>query len=133
MNLHREKTARGKMLLHGLGAGGIQKADIERRAREIAIINGRSANTITEDDRATARAELGGEALPATTEEDVQGIGLLTRDPSEPVADTGHQVPNHEDLDEKEAIERLATEGVEEAQHDQMLAARREQRRQDKP
>jgi hypothetical protein len=36
-----------------------------------------------------------------------------------------------EGLDEEKAVERLALEGVEEAQHEQMLAARRRARRVD--
>jgi len=51
----------------------------------------------------------------------------LSRDPSDPAVSRGEQAPNVEepDDDEQEAPERLTAEGVEEAGHDQMLAARR--------
>ncbi len=131
MNINRPNN--GKILLHGLGAGGITNADIERRAREIAVINGRSAHSVSDADRAEARAELGGRVLPATTGEDVEGTAGVIRDPSEPPSVTGHQTPNLEGTDEQKAVERLVAEGAEEAQHDQMLAAHRQQRRQEKP
>ncbi len=130
MNINQ--PTRGKILLHGNGAGGITGGDVERRAAEIALINGRSPGTITEADREEARAELGGTTLPATTAEDVEGVAGLNRDPSEPPSIGGHQTPNLEGPDEQKAVERLATEGVEEAQHDQMLAARHRQRRAEK-
>lgn len=127
MNINQ--PTRGKILLHGLGAGGITPQDLERRAREIAVINGHAAEDVTEADRTEARAELGGKILPATTGEDVEGVAGLIRDPSEPPSVTGHQTPNLEGADEQKAVERLVIEGAEEAQHDQMLAARRQERR----
>ena len=99
-------------------------------ARRIAVIRGGDREAVTENDRAEAWAELNGRLLPGTSGDDHDSAGGLSRDPSEPLSDPGHEVvtaPPAED--ETEARERLATEGVEEAQHDQMLAAReREQR-----
>jgi hypothetical protein len=59
--------------------------------------------------------------------EDAVMSDSLSRDPSEPAVSRGEQVPNVEepDDDEQAAPERLVSEGVEEAGHDQMLAARR--------
>jgi hypothetical protein len=48
----------------------------------------------------------------------------MSRDPSDPIADRGRQVPEYGGDDEKTALEHLALEGVEEAQHEQMLEAR---------
>ncbi|HWA87644.1 MAG TPA: hypothetical protein VG710_15550 [Opitutus sp.] len=121
----------GRVLRHGHGAGTISKADIERRARELAAIDGRSGAKITNDDLARARAELAGRNLPATTSEDVEGTVGISRDPSEPPSDSGHAEPQREGNDPEKSIERLALEGVEEAQHDQMLAARHLEHRQD--
>jgi hypothetical protein len=125
MNIKHNKQSR--MILHGAGAGGISEEDLERRALEIAVINGRS--NATEDDRAEAFAELQGELLPPTTRDDAEAMGAISRDPSEPVALSGRESPIHEGEDEDHAVERLATEGVEEAQHDQMLASRRREHR----
>ncbi len=122
MNSHDINS--GKTILHGAEAGEITRSMIEHRAREIALIEGR--NTITAADRRLARNELQGRDLPDTTADDSPTIALsLNRDPSEPVSVPGHQIPVHNEADDDDMTERLAIEGIEEAQHDQMLAARR--------
>lgn len=122
MNSHDSNT--GKILLHGADAGEITRPMIEHRAREIALIDGR--DTVTVSDRRVARQELQGRDLPDTTSDDSPSIALgLSRDPSEPVSVPGHQTPVHNEADDDDMTERLAIEGIEEAQHDQMLAARR--------
>lgn len=127
--MNTNQPTRGKILLHGLGAG-VASTDLKRRAREIAEINGHNAES--ENDLVEARAELDGSTLPPTTGDDVEGTAGLIRDPSEPPSITGHQTPNREGPDEQKAVERLVAEGSAEAQHDQMLAARRRQHRQEK-
>jgi hypothetical protein len=122
----------GKVLLHGKGAGGVTPADIERRARELADIDGRSGGEITKTDLAQARAELIGTLLPATSSDDAEANVGLSRDPSEPPSATRHEVPSLEAPDEGKEAERLTLEGVDEAQHDQMIAARRRARKEDR-
>jgi len=122
---------RSKVIIHGRGAGGITERDIERRAHELASINGRPPRAVTARDFLEARRELAGEDLPPTIADDAEGRGALSRDPSEPPSEFGHKVPDLEGIDEQQAAESLAEEGVEEAQHEQMLAARRQARRQD--
>ena len=121
----------GRLFVHGQGTGGVGRADIERRARELAAIDGRSGAEITDDDLARARAELLGLQLPATTAEDNEADAGLNRDPSDPPSVSGHETPLREGSDPEKALERLALEGVEEAQHEQMLAARRRERQLD--
>jgi hypothetical protein len=121
----------GRILIHGKGTGDIGRTDIERRARELADIDGRSGAEITDADLARAEAELMGTVLPATSVEDDEAEGAISRDPSEPISVNGHEIPLREGPDEEKAVERLALEGVEEAQHEQMLAARRRERRLD--
>jgi hypothetical protein len=125
----KKRTGQAKILLHGRGTGDLTDDDVEKRAREIAVIRGQSADQLTEADRAEAWAELNGELLPETTDTDGESIGALSRDPSEPIAISGRQVTNRGEQDDR-ATERLANEGVEEAQHDQMLAAREREHRQ---
>jgi hypothetical protein len=127
MNISNDPTS-GRMLVHGRGAGSIGKDDILRRARELADIDGRSGADPTEEHIARARAELMGLSLPATTVEDEEATGALSRDPSEPLSISGHESELREGPDEEKAVERLALEGVEEAQHEQMLASRRRER-----
>ncbi|MDF3057143.1 MAG: hypothetical protein K0R17_1358 [Rariglobus sp.] len=122
MNSHESNS--GKILLHGADAGEITRSMIERRAHEIALIDGR--DFITTGDRRMARQELQGRDLPDTTSDDSPSIALsLNRDPSDPISVPGHQTPTYNEADDDDMTERLAIEGIEEAQHDQMLAARR--------
>jgi hypothetical protein len=118
------------MIVHGRGTGDLTDDDVEKRAREIALIRGRPAAQVSESDRADAWAELQGQRLPDTTDTDGESRGALSRDPSEPVAIPGRQVENDEGESDSTNVERLTQEGVEEAQHDQMLAARERERRQ---
>ncbi|MEO6569565.1 MAG: hypothetical protein ABIO94_12440 [Opitutaceae bacterium] len=113
----------GKILIHENGLGEMTEREIAERALELAVIDGRAAATKEDLDR--ARAELRGKTLPPTSNSDASSMDSLSRDPSDPPANRGRQMPNYEGPDEEVAIERLVTEGVEEAQHDQMLAARR--------
>lgn len=110
----------------GQGLGVPAPADVERRARELALIGGRAEPT--EEDRAAARSEFLDRDVPPSLNEDADSTRSLSHDPRDPVFDCGHQVPEYGGDDEKAALERLALEGVEEAQHDQMLAARRAER-----
>lgn len=120
----------GRILRHGKSVSEISNDALAERARELAIIDGRSPHDITEEDLELSRAELCGEHLPETTLEDAVSSGGLTRDPSEPVSISGRQAPEQNEPEDQEVMERLVLEGVEEAQHDQMLAAR--QRREDR-
>jgi hypothetical protein len=119
---------KGRIIKHGKGTGDVADEDIEIRAREIAAIHGRTREQISWEDRAEARAELQGDSIPDISTDDHDGGATVTRDPSEPAGVTGHRVSNMEPEDESSGPERLATEGVEEAQHDQMLAAQRKER-----
>jgi len=122
MNSHEKNF--GKTLIHGDEAGEITPAMIDQRAQEIALIDGR--DQATDEDQLLARKELQGSDLPETMAEDTPTIAAaLNRDPSEPISVPGHQTPNYNEADDDDTTERLAIEGVEEAQHDQMLAARR--------
>jgi hypothetical protein len=107
-----KKLSNPKMEIRGAGVGLVSAEDIERRARELALIENR------------AGAEFLDRDLPAGVNEDAESMQSLSRDPSDPPADRGRQVPEYGAEDEKAALERLALEGVEEAQHDQMVESR---------
>jgi hypothetical protein len=119
------QTKASRMEIHGKGIGGFTKADIERRARELAEIDNRV--TITDEDRELARAEFLDRNLPAAVNEDAETTQSMSRDPSDPATDRGHQAPEYVEQDEETQLQRLALEGVEEAQHDQMTASRAEE------
>src|SRR5512138_271085 len=105
--------------LRGRGLGVHSRADLNRRAKELALIDNRTeANN---EDRARALAEFEDRNLPDAVNEDADSMQSMSRDPSDPMVDRGRQAPERMvDLDEKTAIEKLALEGVEEAQHEQM-------------
>ena len=108
--------------MRGKGVGGFTKSDVERRALELALIDNRTE--ATDEDRAAALAEFNDLHLPDAVNQDLESMQSMSRDPSDPIVDRGHQVPTHGGDDEKTALEQLALEGVEEAQHEQMLESR---------
>lgn len=116
----------GRVTLHGEGAGVLSWEDAEKRAKEIARINGRTR--VTENDREQARDELRSQALPPTTGEDAVANRAVSRDPSDPPARRGRRARTEPAADPQTDLERIVVEGVEEAQHDQMRAAARRRR-----
>ena len=116
------QTKGSKVEVHGEGVGGFTPADVERRARELAEIDNRLE--ITNADRERARAEFLDRDLPAALNEDAETTQSMSRDPSDPASDRGRQAPDYIESDEETSLQKLALEGVEEAQHDQMTASR---------
>lgn len=110
------------MEVGGKGVSGFSEADLERRALEIALIENRSE--AGDADRARALAEFQDRDLPDAVNEDADSMQSMSRDPSDPLVDRGRQVPEYGNDDEKAALERMALEGVEEAQHEQMVESR---------
>lgn len=117
---------KGKILNHEEGLAVADDADIEVRAVEIARIDGH--RVVSKEDRQQAASELSGNDEPSLGVDDGDGANSISRDPSDPASDTGHQIPNRDSGDEEFATERLVTEGVNEADRDQMLAARKRKR-----
>lgn len=113
-----------KVELHGQGVSGFSQADIDRRAQQLALIANRPV--ATDEDRAHAVAEFRDRHLPDAVNEDADSMQSMSRDPSDPMTNRGRQVPEYGGEDEKAALERLTLEGVEEAQHDQMVQSRNE-------
>ncbi len=114
-----------RILRHGRRADEITDEAVELRAKELALIDGRRADSVNDQDRARALAELRGAHLPETTFDDGEADAGLSRDPSEPRSISGGRTPIYNEPEDQETQERLVLEGVEEAQHDQMLASRR--------
>jgi hypothetical protein len=112
------------MTVHGTETGEISDVTIEERAREIALVAGRTAPSI--QDRQAALRELQGRSVAEkNVSDDSRPTPAITRDPSEPPSVPGRQVLESPDDDPEDIPARLAEEGVDEAQHDQMIAARR--------
>lgn len=99
--------------------------DVERRAAELAVLRGRET---TDEDRADARRELRGETESVSEEADgtVQELISASRDPSDPTVSLGKIAPANMSAEEDENGLR-AEIGVDQAQHELMLAARRDE------
>ena len=125
--MKEKRPSSGKIELHGNGMGVPSPEDIERRAREIAMIDERTPEEFTDADWSQAREELMGSENNEPPEEtpdnsNVTGEWEVTPD------DRGHRVPRSGIDDEEETVgEHLVSDGREEAAHDQMLEARREE------
>ncbi len=121
----------GKISLHGSGMGVPSTEDIEKRAREIAMIDERNPDEFTEADWAQARKELLGAEHP-TPQEETKGSAEMPDDWEITPENRGRRVPRPGAEEDEETVgENLVNGGVEEATHDQMLEARREEREQE--
>ena len=117
----------GKIAVHGKGLGAPTPEQVEKRAREIALIDERDPNDFTDEDWNQARRELHGEILPSPPEESEEAAKMQEEWEVTP-DDRGHRVSRPGVSDNEETVgEQLVTDGVEEAIHDQMLVARREE------
>ena len=115
----------GKISVHGDGLGAPSPEQVERRAREIAIIAERDPEDFTDADWDQARRELHGAAIPTPPEETTQNAEVVEE--WEVVAPSaGHRVPREGFEDDENIGEQLVAGGIEEAAHDQMVEAHRE-------
>ena len=116
----------GKIEVHGNGLGAPSPEEVERRAREIAMIDERNPNEFTDADWTQARRELGGEENNTPPEETSDNADL-TEEWTVVASSKGHRMPRPGTDEEETVGEHLVSDGLEEAAHDQMLEARREE------
>ncbi|MCE0484977.1 MAG: hypothetical protein LV479_12165 [Methylacidiphilales bacterium] len=122
------------LIINSTGVGTVTRKMVRERATELAIINGRAAHDVSASDWAQAKRELTGEP-----EESPNDLLLKSAPESERwdtlPGSTGHIVPvasiDGEDDDGRSIAEKLVEEGVQEAEHDQMLQAARAKEKQD--
>lgn len=116
----------GKIEVHGNGLGAPSPEEVERRAREIAMIDERNPEEFTDADWKQARRELMGEENNTPPEETSDNADL-TEEWTVVASSKGHRVPRPGTDEEETVGEHLVIDGLEEAAHDQMLEARREE------
>ena len=117
----------GKIAVHGMGFGAPTPEQVEKRAREIALIDERDPEQFTDADWEQARRELLGATLPPPLEES-EAAAQMQEEWEVTPDDRGHRVNPPGASDDEETVgEQLVTDGVEEAIHDQMLEARKEE------
>jgi hypothetical protein len=102
------------------------RGDVQARARELALIDGRTPPDVTQAEYEQAKRELTGESDLDRQEAILDAIPEEKRDATEPDL-TGHQVPEQmcddEDEEGRSESEQRAEKGVENAEHDQVLQA----------
>ena len=106
----------------GLGEASID--EIENRAKELALIDGRG--DVSEIDRVRATAELGGASGVFRAPEEVNPAIESLTSWDEPIEEHGRRVPPVAAQDEVSIGDQLIQEGVREADHDSRVAAAEE-------
>jgi len=102
------------------GLGHASQVEVERRAKELALTDGRE--TYTDADLAVAAAELaGGGTSTEAPEADAELEEVTAWD--EPPTQTGHLVAPIPLEDEAAIAEQLVEDGLDEADHDIRVAA----------
>jgi hypothetical protein len=124
----------GALIINSTGIGTVTHKMVRERATELAVINGRSAQDASKSDWEQAKRELTGEPDADPKEAILESAPESERWDPVP-GSTGHIVPvtsiDEEDDDGRSMSERLVEEGVQEAEHDQMLQASKKQRPED--
>ena len=104
--------------------GTVTEGMVIRRAKEIAVANGRNGNNYRPDDYDQAKRELTGfsDTEEALENSDSPSTGAWLG----PAGDTGRKTPVRGAADEQQLGEKLVREGKQEATHHQMLAGNQE-------
>jgi hypothetical protein len=118
------RPASAKIIHHSTGMGTPDVLTVRQRAEELARIDGRQQ--FNETDWHQAKRELHGGHETNDTNGNMDAAALVSeRDMI--ATSTGHQVENMGLEDQENVLEELIAEGMDEAVHEQMLAARREE------
>lgn len=128
--MKQNRIEEGRLSDRGKGLGTVTKEMVMKRAREIAVINGRSQNHVLDSDLDQAQRELEGEDEinpPLSAEERVPEDKRWDPVPGS----EGQQAPTVPAPDEPSDAEKLYDEGVADAEHDQEIQATRDQARRD--
>jgi len=125
-----KKRFEGRVSDRGEGLGTVTKEMVLKRAREIAVINGRSQNNVLDSDLDQAQRELEGEDEINPPTLAVERIPEDKRWDPVPGSE-GRQAPTVPAPDEQSDAEKIYDEGVADAEHDQEIQATRDQARRD--
>jgi hypothetical protein len=123
----RSHPAAPKIEVHGDGIGAPSPDTVERRAREIALIAERDPEEFTDADWDQARRELLGVQTSTAPEETEQNAEMV-EEWNVVASSSGHRAPRAGADDDDESVgQQLVSDGIEEAAHDQMVEARKEE------
>src|SRR6266404_9419601 len=104
----------GKISLHGNGMGVPSPEQVEKRARELAMIDERNPDEFTDADWSQARRELMGIEHPSAPEE-TEDNAEVTEEWNVVASSAGHRAPRPGVEEEQTLGEQLATGRIEEA------------------
>ncbi|HVK59634.1 MAG TPA: hypothetical protein VM735_12695 [Candidatus Kapabacteria bacterium] len=122
-------TQTGKFVVGAKPLNTVTEGMVIKRAKEIAVINGRNGNEFTADEYEQARRELVG--YPNTDTEDLEAQAPDTGEWLGEAGDRGQKAPVRPAKDEQTIAEDLVKEGVDEATHHTMLAGSERSARKD--
>ena len=124
--MKRNPLEEGMLTEESVGIGTVTRRMMQKRAVEIAFINGRSRHNVLQCDWEQAKRELTGGQEMDPKEAKLESAPEAERWDPVPGSE-GHKVPeapsDDEDREGRSDNERLVEEGIEEAEHDQMLRA----------
>jgi hypothetical protein len=122
------KPTTAQIIHHSEGLGAPTADTVRRRAQELARINGHEE--FNDDDWREAKRELHGGHETNDTNGDMDMTAAVSE--HDMVAcSMGHHVENVGLEDRESVVEELIAEGMDEAVHEQMLASRREEAKDD--
>jgi len=120
--MKKDLIEEGRISEHSRGLGTVTQEMVRARAKEIALINGRSPHHLSPMDLSQAKRELMGQNDVEPAEE-----RLPTSERWDPVPGShGHQAVSVPPHDEQTDSEKLIEEGVAEAEHEHMVEGTRE-------
>ena len=127
--MRRNPLNKGIIMENADGIGTVTPAMIEARARELARINGHDPSKPTEADYQQAKRELTGEEEIDPQEENLES--MPESEAWDPLpGSTGRQAADSlgedEDAEGRSEAAQMYEEGIDEAEHDQMLRAAEE-------
>jgi hypothetical protein len=118
------KPTPAKIIHHSEGLGAPSADTVRRRAQELARINGRAE--FNDNDWREAKRELHGGHEPNDTNGDMN-MAAAVSEHDMIMCSMGHHTENVGLEDQENVLEELVAEGMDEAVHEQMLAARSEE------
>lgn len=123
--MDKMRAPMAKILVHGDGLGVPNAELVRKRAEEIAAINGRKQ--FNEVDWQQARIELhGAHGVDGQVSDEFSATAMVSEADMLAV-DVGRHAERVKLDDERNLVLELWSEGMEEAEHDRMLASRKEE------
>jgi hypothetical protein len=128
--MNKDPSEEGRISEDSRGLGTVTPEMVLERARELAVINGRPPDQILDSDLEQALRELTGEQEESPDQATLESLPESERwDPIPGSA--GQQAPTVPAPDAQAELVKIVREGVDDAEHDQMLKGSREAARRD--